>query len=165
MYPIAEKNVGECVATEWPNKLDKIMISTRINDTAKTLAMVSMVAASIAYITIIAHRYHHLDVSPRFAGKCLSLQALRISSLARRRSAHHRPYIIPPPTPSIIPPSISWLPIMRPCIAFLCGHYVATRRARCPALPGATPRPVALIMQHWNRAFGYRVGYLGSQRA
>jgi hypothetical protein len=65
MYPIAEKNVGECVATEWPNKLDKIMISTRINETAKTFAIFSMVTTSITYITIIVHRYHHLDTSPR----------------------------------------------------------------------------------------------------
>src|SRR6476661_8288436 len=30
---------------------------------------------------------------------------------------------------------------------------------------GHTPATVVLIMQHRNRAFGYRVGYFGSQRA
>jgi len=54
MYPIAEKNVGACVATEWPNKLGKVMISTRINAPVKTFAMVCMVAASITYVTIFA---------------------------------------------------------------------------------------------------------------
>ena len=54
MYPNAEKNVGECVATEWPNKSEKIMISTRINETAETFAIFSMVTASITYVTIFA---------------------------------------------------------------------------------------------------------------
>jgi hypothetical protein len=60
----------------------------------------------------------------------LASQALRMTSLARRRSAHHRPYMIPPPTPSSIPTSISWPFIIAACISFLRHRYTETRRPR-----------------------------------
>lgn len=125
MYRIAAKTDGVCATTESPSKLGRIMIRTTISKIAKTFAIICIVVAS-TFIDTFSYCYHHLDMSPRFL--CLSAQILRMDSLARRRSVHHRPYTIPPPRPSSIPANISWPLIMRHFISFHYRRHTETRR-------------------------------------